>query len=419
MRFDYSKMKPDSCRLDNGVNVYGFRDNNLALIRLEFIFEAGSFFQEKTMQAGACCSLLGAGTERYSAEELSEKLDFYGAYLERYSDRDQATVVFYCLSRYFDQIIPYCEEVIKRSVFPQEELETYLRKAHRRFLVNQQKVSEQSRREFYSLVFGKDHPYGTMIQEEDFSCLRREDLVDFHRKYYVSENCSIVLAGAYTDGHLKTLNRFLGQGDWSGEKVDLEKWGQLPEKDSSLMRLDLPKEGSLQASIRMGMPLFGLKDPDFPRFKMVDYVFGGYFGSRLMRNIREEKGYTYGISSYIVPLRYKPVWMIGSSVKADCCKKVIREIEKEIRKLQDKPIGQEELDLVRQSFMGDFMREVDGTFDLAEKMKLFLLADMGPEFYQRNEEVLFSIRPEEIQEAACKFLDKSKFYTVTVGASDL
>lgn len=412
-------MEPCTRPLDNGVNVYGFQDKNLALIRLEFIFEAGSFFQEKTMQAGACCTLLGAGTEKYNAEEISEKLDFYGAYLERYSDRDQATVVFYCLSRHFDKIIPYCEEVIKRSVFPQEELDTYLRKAHRRFLVNQQKVSELSRREFYSLVFGKDHPYGTMIEEEDFSSLCREDLVNFHRKYYVSDNCSIVIAGGYTEDHIRDLNRYFGQDDWKGEKVDLSVYRLLPGRDSDVMRIDIPKEGALQASLRMGMPLFSLKDPDFATFKMVDYVFGGYFGSRLMRNIREEKGYTYGISSYIVPLRFMPVWMIGSSVKADCCRKVIGEIEKEIEKLQDKSMDMDELELVRQSFMGDFMREVDGTFDLAEKMKLFLLADMGPEFYQRNEEVLFSITPEDIRQAACRFLNRTRFFTVTVGASDL
>lgn len=418
MKFDYSKLAPRTRILDNGLCLYGFPDSGLALIRLEFIFEAGSYFQQKTMQAGACCALMGAGTQGYAADEISEKLDYYGAYIERYSDRDQATVVFYCLSRYFDRIIPYCEEVVKRSVFPQEELDTYLRKSHRRFLVNRKKVSEESRREFYSLVFGKEHPYGTVIEEEDFGRLQRQDLADFYTKNYCAANCSIVLAGAYTEAHLEALNRCFGQSDWVGEKIDLSVGEGMKVEPKPLMRIDRPREDSLQASIRIGMPLFSLKDPDFARFKVLDYVFGGYFGSRLMRNIREEKGYTYGISSYIVPLRYMPVWMISSEVKADCAGKVIREIEKEIGKLQRKPVGQEELEVVRQSFMGDFMRETDGTFDMAEKMKFFLLAGIGPEFYRRNEEVLFSIQPEDLQQAACRFFDKSRFYTVTVGAKE-
>ena len=168
----------------------------------------------------------------------------------------------------------------------------------------------------------------------------------------------------------------------------------------------------------IGMPVCDLKSEDFSRFKVVDYVLGGYFGSRLMRNIREEKGYTYGISSYIVPLRFQGVWMISSEVKADCTALVMAEIEKEIEKLKRREIPMSELELVRQAYMGDFLRELDGTFDLAERMKFFILIGQGACFYERNEEVLFSMTPAGIKEAARRFLDNSRFCSVTVGASD-
>ena len=417
MRFDYDKLRPGTSVLDNGIPVYAFPDPNLELVRLEFIFEAGSYYQQKIMQAGACCYLLGAGTEHYTADELSEKLDFYGAYIERYPDRDQASVVFYCLSRYFDRIIPLCEEVIRHSVFPEPELETYLRKEHRRFLVNGQKVAEKSRRAFYSTLFGPEHPYGAVVEEADFKNLNVEDLRSFYKTQYVAENCSIVLAGAYQDSHWVALNRGFGGRDWTGKPADKVHGPQLSLPGLG-KRVDLPMEGSLQASVRIGMPICDLKSEDFSRFKVVDYVLGGYFGSRLMRNIREEKGYTYGISSYIVPLRFQGVWMISSEVKADCTALVMAEIEKEIEKLKRREIPMSELELVRQAYMGDFLRELDGTFDLAERMKFFILIGQGACFYERNEEVLFSMTPAGIKEAARRFLDNSRFCSVTVGASD-
>ena len=417
MKFDYSKLEPEVRHLSNGVPLYCFADKNLGLVRLEFIFEAGSFFQQKKLQAAACCSLIGEGTQNFSSREWSEKLDYYGAYIERYPDKDQATVVFYCLSRYFEEIIPLCEEAVKRSVFPQEEIDTYLRKQHRRFLVNRQKVSEVSRSAFYSLVFGA-HPYGQVLDEPDFTALQREDLLSYYKRLYVARNCKIVLAGGYTEKHLSLLESCFGTNDWAGTSSATELVSEYPALPdfSGNRRLDKVMDGALQASVRIGMPLCPINDPDFAPFKVTDYVLGGYFGSRLMRNIREEKGYTYGISSYIIPLRQLPVWMISSEVKADCAEKVLQEIEKEITLLQKKPIKDSELDIVRQSFMGDFVRELDGTFDLAERMKFFILCGVGADFYRRNEEVFFSITPEEIRQMACRFLTPDRFYTVTAGA---
>lgn len=419
MKFDYSKLEPDIRHLSNGVPVYGFPDKNLELVRLEFIFEAGSYFQGKPLQAAATCALLGGGTENFSATAFSERLDYYGAYIERYPDKDQATAVFYCLSRYFTEILPLCEEAVKHSVFPQEELDTYLRKQRQKHLVNAQKVSEVSRREFYSLMFG-GHPYGQALKEDDFDRLERKDLLEYYRQRFVAQNCKIVLAGGYTRQHLEMIEKSFGGKDWCAKDeraliIPKGAFGlsDLPEK----RRIDKAMEGSLQASVRIGMPLCPLTDPAFASFKVTDYVLGGYFGSRLMRNIREEKGYTYGISSYIIPLRQVPVWMISSEVKADCTGKVLAEIEKEIVKLQKKVIPDSELEIVRQSFMGDFLRELDGTFDLAERMKFFILCGVGANFYRRNEEVFSNITPEEIRQTACRWLNPENFCTVTVGAS--
>lgn len=416
MKFDYNKLSPHIEKLDNGIPVYLFPDPTLDLVRLEFIFDAGSYFQQKTMQAAACCTLTGAGTERYSADRLSEEMDFYGAYMERYSDRDQACVTFFSLSRYFSEILPFCEEAVKRSVFPQDELDTNLRKQHSKFLVELQKVSHVARRAFYPAVFGKHHPYGVVLQEEDFGRLTREDLLSFYKRFYNAANCRIVLAGSYKKEHMQMLNRFFGGGDWKGEKADLQAAAPSQEKPTGLASpLRVPMQGSLQQALMTGMRIMPVADPDFAPFKVVDYILGGYFGSRLMRNIREDKGYTYGISSFVNPLRFSPVWMISSEVRGGCADKVLKEIEKEIGKLQKKEVGAHELELVRNAYMGEFMQDLDGIFDIADRMKFFLAAGVDADFYRRQEEVLFSLTPAQIRAYAEKFLNVENFTTVIVG----
>lgn len=416
MRFDYGKLSPRVEKLDNGIPVYLFPDPALDLVRLDFIFDAGSYFQRKPLQAGACCALTGAGTERYSADRLSEEMDFYGAYMERYSDRDQAFITFYSLSRYFSDILPFCEEAVKRSVFPQSELDTYLRKQHSKFLVNLQKVAHVARRAFYPALFGRNHPYGVVLEEDDFKRLTREDLQTFYKTFYNSENCRIVLSGSYGKEHLQMLNRLFGAEDWKGEKVTLQEVTPLREVPAGISSpLYVSQRGSLQEALMTGMRIMPVSDPGFAPFKVVDYILGGYFGSRLMRNIREDKGYTYGISSFVLPLRFSPVWMISSEVKGGCADKVLKEIEKEIRKLQKKEVDMHELELVRHAYMGEFMHELDGIFDIAERMKFFLSAGVDADFYRKQEEVLFSITPSQIKEYAGRFLNMENFTTVIVG----
>ena len=216
--------------------------------------------------------------------------------------------------------------------------------------------------------------------------------------------------------HLQVLNRLFGAEDWKGEKVTLQEVTPLREVPAGISSpLYVSHRGSLQEALMTGMRIMPVSDPGFAPFKVVDYILGGYFGSRLMRNIREDKGYTYGISSFVLPLRFSPVWMISSEVKGGCADKVLKEIEKEIRKLQKKEVDMHELELVRHAYMGEFMHELDGIFDIAERMKFFLSAGVDADFYRKQEEVLFSITPSQIKEYAGRFLNMENFTTVIVG----
>lgn len=412
MKFDYSQLMPETLRLGNGIPVYLFPDAHSELLRLEFIFEAGSSLQDKPVQARACNALLEA-TVRRSADAMTERFDYYGAYMEKYVDRDQSSLVIYALARYSREIIALCEEIFKEAVFSATELQLYLEKQRSQFDIAMQKVSEISRRAFFAQVFGARHPYGMSIERADYDRLQREDVEAFYRRFYVAANAAIVVAGGYGDDAVRALSESFGRDFPVGQAapVRLSAGSGLPQARFGFV----PKAGALQASVRMGKVVMPPTDADFSTFKVLDYLFGGYFGSRIMQNIREEKGYTYGISSYILPLRTHTVWIVASEVKRACSRQVVREIQNEMRKLCDRKPGKKELDIVRSVYQGDFLRDMDGIFEIAEKWKFLRMFGLTDGFYRSFAETLENIGPEEIRQAAQRYFADGSCHVMVCG----
>ena len=387
MKFDYRQLMPETLRLGNGIPLYLFPDPNSDLLRLEFIFEAGSAFQRKPIQARACNALLEA-TLHHSADAMTERFDYYGAYIEKYVDRDQSSLVIYALARYGREIIALCEEIFKDAVFSATELKLYLEKQRSQFDIAMQKVGEVSRRAFFAQVFGGDHPYGQNIERADYDLLTSEDVEAFYREFYVAANAGIVLAGGYNEETVKALSERFGCGFPEGQAaampVPLE--GALPQARYGFV----PKAGALQASVRMGKVIMPPTAADFSTFKVLDYVFGGYFGSRIMQNIREE-------------------------VKQACRRQVVEELRNEMRKLCDRKPGKKEMDIVRQVYQGDFLREMDGIFEIAEKWKFLRMFGLTDAFYRQFAETLEHITPAEIQQAAQRYFAADSFHVTVCG----
>ena len=411
MNFDYRQLMPETLRLGNGIPLYLFPDPNSELLRIEFIFEAGSCFQRKPIQARACNALLEA-TLHHSADAMTERFDYYGAYIEKYVDRDQSSLVIYALARYSREIVALCEEIFKEAVFSATELKLYLEKQRSQFDIAMQKVAEVSRRAFFAQVFGEGHPYGQNIERADYDRLQREDVEAFYREFYVAANAGIVLAGGYSDETVKALSDRFGRDFPIGQAAPMPGPSEaLPSARSGFV----PKSGALQASVRMGKVVMPPTAADFSTFKVLDYLFGGYFGSRIMQNIREEKGYTYGISSYILPLRAHTVWIVASEVKQACSRQVVAEIRNEMRKLCDRKPGKKELDIVRQVYQGDFLREMDGIFEIAEKWKFLRMFGLTDAFYRQFADTLENITPAEIQQAAQRYFAADSFHVTVCG----
>ncbi|MCF8365041.1 MAG: insulinase family protein [Bacteroidales bacterium] len=405
-------IEPGFFNLDNGIPVYTIDAGTEDLIKLDLIFNAGSFFQSQPLLASLSNKCLQEGTTSYSAKAIAKTVDFYGAHLRHATDKDDARLTLYCLGRYFDKLLPLLSEVALQPVFPKEEVNTIIEKSRQEFVVNMEKVKYVARMHFNGLIFGENHPYATPVGEKHFDILNPYFLADFHKKHYAHMPFKIIVSGKLPGDIEDKINHYFGRHVVSNEYFEVA----VPEPvKSDISEHLILKENTLQSAIRIGKILFNKHNPDYLKMKVVNTVLGGYFGSRLMTNIREDKGYTYGIGSMLTSMIHAGYFGIASEVGTDVREKAVIEIFSEIKKLRTDLVPDEELKLVKNYLLGSFLRSADGPFALSELVKSATDFGFGLDYYNGFLETVKSITAKEIRDLAVKYLDPATMTTLVVG----
>jgi predicted Zn-dependent peptidase len=400
-------------KLDNGIPVYTIDAGSQELTRIEFVFRAGMFYQDRTLVASSASSLMENGTSRYSADELSDGIDFYGSFFESACGQDFSSLALFSLNKHLESTLNFIEAILKDATYPQEEISIYLANKKQKFLVNQQKVNAVARQEFSKLIFGKNHPYGLEVVADDYDTIQRTAIVDFYKKYYQYSNCTIVASGKLPENLQAILNKFFGKEKW-GVASSINK--KYPAPVSAQQREHyIEKADAVQSALRVGRRLFNKTHPDYFKFQVLNTVLGGYFGSRLMANIREDKGYTYGIGSGLSSLVHDGFFFISAEVGADVTNNALTEIYKEIEILQNDLVSDSELETVRNYILGQFLRSVEGPFALADKFRSIWEFGLDYGYYDRYFDAVKSVTPQELRELAGKYLKKADLMELVVG----
>lgn len=384
------------------------------VLRIECLFFAGTRFEDKHLSSFVTNQTIKEGTRSYSSEQIAERLDYYGAFLETENNKDTASVVLYCLSKHLESCLPVFKEILTEPLFPEKELDLFLRNNRQRYLVNCEKVDFLARMKFSEIIFGSDVPYGYFIKEKDYDELNREDIVGFFKSRYDLAGAVILVSGKITEKDKSLLESIFRVSSIKNSGKD-----QLQElKPSARKHHFMEKSGAVQSAIRIGRPLFNRRHPDYFHMLVVNTILGGYFGSRLMANIREDKGYTYGIGSSMASFHQSGMFFITTEVGADVTKDAISEIYKEIDRLREQPVGQDELELVRNYMLGVFMRSMDGPFALSDKFKTLIEYGLPDDYYQKFIESVNRVTPADIQKLAQTYLDPADMYQLVVGSVD-
>lgn len=405
-----------SAKLANGLPVYWIAVPQQPVMRIECIFNAGVWYENG--QPGAAffaMKMLAEGTSQRSSAEISEYIDRYGAFLELNSGPDRASLVIYCLTRYLPDVLPLLVEVLTDSTFPQKELDDLRNITLQNLRVNAEKNSYVAGVLFRQNLFGKEHPYGRSQHPEVVEQITRQSVVDYFDKAIHNRPFRILLAGQVSELEVELINKHLGA------LPILEPVANGGISVSAAMPKPLilaEKPESLQSSIRVGRRLFTRHHPDFFPMLVTNEVFGGYFGSRLMRNIREEKGFTYGISSNMVSFRNDGYFLIGTDVKKEYTQQTLDEIRKEIRILQTEPVLTDELETVKNFMAGEFVGSLNTPFEIADRYKTILLDDLPADFLTNYVSNLRAVSAEAIQQMAATYLAEEFLSEVVVGGKE-
>ncbi|MCD6067251.1 MAG: peptidase [Bacteroidetes bacterium] len=399
--------------LDNGIDVYSIDAGSQALTRIEFLFKAGMYYQEHPLIASSANNLAETGTKTRTADQISDSIDFYGSFFECGVDQDFAHFTLYSLNKYLDQTIVFVEDVIKNPVFPKTELDILLSNKKQKHLVNSQKVSVLARRRFNELLFGEKHPYGIDVKTENFDEVSLQQVTDFYSSHYHSKNCTIVVSGWLPPNLMELLNQHFGKSDWGNGNI-VQK-GDIAAAPTPQQKHFILKEDAIQSAIRVGRLLFNKTHPDYFKFQVLNTILGGYFGSRLMANIREDKGYTYGIGSGLASLVRDGYFFISTEVGTDVTKDALKEIYHEIKRLREEPIGEEELELVKNYILGQFLRSVEGPFSLADKFKAIWEFGLGYDYFDKYFKAVQNVTAAELKDMANKYLQEKDLIECVVG----
>lgn len=398
--------------LDNGIPVFFIESGTEEILRIEFTFRAGQIYETVPLLASTTNQMLSEGSVSYTSEELSRLLDFHGAFLNLSAEKYRAGIVLFCLNKHIDKVLELSQEILFRPVFPEAELRSLMNKRLRWFLVNREKVQNLAFDQFFESIFGKDHPYGRQLCNADFNTLNPELLRQFHNNFYSIGNMAIIISGKIPANTTGILNSYYG-----GKKAvitdiagSLLKPAGQPEK-----KVHITKDGTVQTAIRIGSPTISKRDADYPGLKVLDSILGGYFSSRLMKNIREDKGYTYGISSSLSSLEMAGYKVISTEVGQKNYLKAIDEIYKEIRRLQIEPVPADELNVVKNFMAGELLRMFDGPFAQAESFRSVWDFGLDSKYYYRLADKIKTIEADEIMSLANTYYNIDDLYQITAG----
>ncbi len=402
---------PEKITLDNGTSAYLIHDKNQEVTRLDLVFDAGTSFQDQKLQASAVNDLLAEGTRHYSSFQIAEILDFHGAYTDYFLTKDTAGITLFGLTKYYDRLLPLMGELIMEAVFPEEELAIYTDRKRQEYQVNIQKVSFLASQAFNKLLFGEKSAYGQIAEAKDFGKLTRNSLLDFYQRRY--RDFYVIVSGKVDKTVLQILNRIMGAFPKPTQQPEaLNRDFVLPEAKHSLF---IEKENALQSALRTGALSIAHLHPDFPGLNLLNTVLGGYFGSRLMSSVREEKGYTYGIFSMLKNYRHASIFGIATEVNARHTSAALQEIKFQMRRLCEEKVGEDELKTVKNYVYGSYLRNFDGAFQLAERYRNSAELKIPFSFYKESLEQMMKLTPDDLLVLAGKYLNPDNMKTLVVG----
>lgn len=412
IEFDLHLKPYEKFILDSGVEVYAVNAGEQDVLQMEFVFYAGNNFEKQPVVASATNFMLKNGTSAKTAFQINEHFEYYGSFCKRACYNETSVISLHTLTKHLPKLLPVISEMITDSVFPEEELNIYKQNSKQSLSVNLKKCDFVANRLIDAYLFGKDHPYGKYSVAEDYDALNRDELQKFFQQYYLHGRCVIFVAGKLPHDIYQQLNYNFGKLSLGSHLSPFSFHDTHPTAEKKY-RIENDVNG-LQGAIRIARPFPNRHHPDFQKAMILNTLLGGFFGSRLMSNIREDKGYTYGIYSYLQNNIQQSAWVISTEAGVGVCEAAITEVYKEMQLLSEELIDEEELLLVRNFMIGSILGDLDGPFHIIGRWKNLILNNLTDQYFYDSIKTIKTISAEELRALAQKYFDPKYFYELVV-----
>lgn len=402
---------PEIRRLSHGVPLYCIPGSSQELVKLEVLFQVGRLHENQPLAARATGRLIREGTAGLDGSTIADLTDFYGGSISTTDSMDHTGLTLHCLTRFFGDLLPVLSALILEPSFPEKEFQLFIRNNQQRLSEDLAKNEVVAYREMTALIFGADHPYGWNSFPETYAVLQRKNILTFWKDHFVRGNALLIISGHYDDAMIQAIDDQLIRHLREGHSETV-----FPSPAPVQQRvLHVTERDSLQNAVRIGRLLFDRTHPDYYPMHAVNLLLGGYFGSRLMTQIREELGLTYNIYSHIDAMRYSGYFYISAEVSKEETTRTLDEIRKEIIRLREEPVDAEELLMMQRFAAGNLLHLLDGPFNRADTLKNLLIE--GGTFADFNQlvEAIRKLSTKDVQELATKWLDPDLLVEVVIG----
>ena len=410
--FEYKLPPIQQTKLDNGLPLYWLDAGVQDVVQIDWVFPAGLWYEQKPSVAHAAAGLLKNGTSKHNAEQIHEALEFYGAQLKVSAGNDYATMTLYSLTKHLPALLLMVHEIITDATFPEDEVEIHKRNAIQRLLVNLRQCEFVANQHIDALLFGEQHPYGRYSKKENIEAVTKADLVDFYKKHYNLANAKIFMAGKVSEQEVKYINDIFGKISLEKPDIKVDSFF-IPEAAGKIHRISNDPNG-VQGAVRIGRLFPNRHHPDYSPMVVLNTLFGGYFGSRLMSNIREDKGYTYGIYSSLSPEANAGSFVIHTETGREVVEQAIKEVYHEMEVLCNEPASDEELLLVKNYLLGGLLGDLDGPFSILQRWRSLVLNGFTEDYFYSNINIYKTITPKELQALAQKYFNRQDYFEVAV-----
>lgn len=406
---------PQRKTLTNNIPITIVKAGEEKVLRFDLLFRAGTWCQSQKLQALFTNRMLREGTKRFTSKQIAEKLDFYGSWLELSCGAEYSCITLFSLSRHFTKLLDLLYSIVTEPLFDSEQLEGVVDMNVQQFLINQDRVDFVAQRGLFNVLLGDTHPYGKRTVKEDYYNINSALLKEYHRVHFHSKNCSLFISGDVTDNVLMEIEKVFGATHFGYKEGDTTLCPKPLFSPSSSKRHFIEHANAVQSAVCLGLPTLGRTSPDYHKFRVVLTLLGGYFGSRLVSNIREDKGYTYYIGADTIHYPYSDFLVIHSECDNRYVEKLIGEVYREIEVLQTELVTPQELEKVKNYMAGELCRNYESAFAVADAWMFTFTSKVSDDYFNKALKGILTVTPQDILVLSRKYLDVEKMKEIVAG----